>query len=205
MNAMHPIEHHIALQPSGFIASTPIWTDRGLVPIERLNIGDSVLSQSEGTGERVYRKVARTFSCEGKAILCVRYCLPPPDDTDIHYQYVTDDHPFWVKGAGWVHAYLLEGGQELELHDGSTAYVLEVVYVYKTDRPGVGWMPEYSHSVDGFEIDFTGGGEWWLDEQDQRNFGKSLGSLQTTVYNIEVEGSGIYYVGKLGVRVHVDV
>ncbi|WP_341809683.1 hypothetical protein WMO32_11140 [Xanthomonas oryzae pv. oryzicola] len=29
-----------------FIAGTPVWTDRGLVPIEQLKIGDSVLSQS---------------------------------------------------------------------------------------------------------------------------------------------------------------
>jgi hypothetical protein len=200
---MHPIEHYLASPPSsGFIAGTPIWTDRGLVPIEQLKIGDSVLSQPEGMDEHIYRKVVRKFSCEDKAILCVRYCLPPPNDRDIHYQYVTDDHPFWVKGTGWTRPYLLEDGQELQLHEGSTAYVLEVVYVYKTDRPGVGWMPEYSHSVDGFEIDFSGGREWWLDEQDQRNFGKSLGRLQTGVYNIEVEDAGTYYVGELGVWVH---
>lgn len=186
----------------GFIAGTPVWTDRGLVPIEQLKIGDSVLSQPEGTGERTYRKVVRTFSYEDTEILCVRYCLPPPDDDVIHYQYATDNQPFWVKDTGWTCAYLLEGGQELELQDGRTAYVLEVVSVYKTDRPGVGWMPEYSHSVDGFEIDFSGNREGWLDEQDQRNFGKSLGGLQTKVYSIEVEGFHSCYVGELGVWVH---
>jgi hypothetical protein len=186
----------------GVIAGTPVWTDRGRVPIEQLKVGDNVLSQPESTGERAYRKVLRMFCCEDKAILCVRYCLPPPDDTEIHYEYVTCNHPFWVKRVGWTRADLFEGGEELELHDGRTAYVLEGVPLYKTDRPNIDWMPEYSHSVDGFEIDFSGGKVWWLDEQDQRNFGKSLGSLLTTVYAIEVEGFHTCYVGELGVWVH---
>lgn len=185
-----------------FIASTRVWTARGPVPVEQLKVGDTVLSQPEGTGERAYRKVVRTSSCERKAIICVRYCLPPPDDAEIHYEYVTGHHPFWVKGVGWTRADLLEGGEELELHDGRAAYALDVVPLYKTDRPGIGWMPEYSHSVDGIEIDFSGGKVWWLDEQDQRNFGKSLGWLLTTVYDIEVEGFHTCYVGELGLWVH---
>lgn len=146
--------------------------------------------------------MARTFSYEDKEIVCVRYCMPPPDDEAIHYQYATGNHPFWVKGLGWTRADLLENGAQLELQDGRTAYVLEVSRIYKADRPGIGWMPEYSHSADGFEIHFSGSREWWLDEEQQQNFGKSLGYLQTRIYNIEVKGFHTYYVGELGVWVH---
>jgi hypothetical protein len=42
-----------------FIAGTMVWTDNGLVPIDQLKVGDSVLSQPESTGEKAYRKVER--------------------------------------------------------------------------------------------------------------------------------------------------
>jgi hypothetical protein len=187
---------------SGFIAGTPVWTDRGLVPIEQLRLGDHVLSRADDAGEAACRKVIRTLSCQGKTIMSLRYCLPPPDDGEICHLHLTDDHQLWVKGAGWIRAYLLEGGEEFELPDGRTAYALEIVPVYKTDRPGIAWMPEYSHSVDGFEIDFSDGKAWWLDDADQRNFGTSLGVLSATVYDIDVEDANNYYVGALGLRVH---
>jgi hypothetical protein len=185
-----------------FIAGTPVWTDRGQVPIEQLKVGDNVLSQPDGTGERAYRKVARTFSHTDQTISCLRYCLPPPDDKVVLDLYTTDGHPFWVKGAGWTSANLLEGGEELELQDGRAAYVLSVVFVFKADRPYEGWVPTYLDSVDGFEIDFSDGKQWWLDDRDQRNFGASLGRLLTTVYDIEIEDFDTYYVGELGVWVH---
>ncbi|QBG92134.1 polymorphic toxin-type HINT domain-containing protein [Xanthomonas oryzae] len=128
----------------------------GLVPIEQMKIGDSVLSQPEGTGERAYRKVVRTFSYEGKSVMSVRYGVVG-DDTISYDQYATGNHPFWVKGTGWTRADLLEDGAELELQDGRQAFVLEVAQVYKTNRPNVGWEPEYSHSVVGFEADHSKG------------------------------------------------
>ncbi|MDF4004299.1 polymorphic toxin-type HINT domain-containing protein [Luteibacter sp. PPL552] len=182
-----------------FIAGTPVWTDRGLVPIEQLKVGDNVLSQPEETGERAYRKVVRTFSYENKTIVSVRYSLAPPDDTESYFQYATGNHPLWVKGVGWTRADLLEGGEELELQDGRSAYVLEVVPVHETGEPGIGWEPEYLHSEDGFKADFSDGWKWVADGV---GGDKNRPHLQTKVYNIEVDGFHTYYVGEAGVWVH---
>lgn len=48
---------------SGFVAGTLIHTDKGLVPIEQLEIGDMVLSRDEHNpdGELAYKKVLNTF------------------------------------------------------------------------------------------------------------------------------------------------
>jgi len=184
----------------GFLAGTLVWTDRGPQPIEQLKVDDRVLSRSERADKPAHHPLPRVPECAEQTIMSVRYCLPPPEDAVIHHLYVTDQHPLWVKGKGWTRAYLLEGGEELELQDGGRAYVLEVVPVFRTDRPGVGWMPEYSHSVDGFEIDFSDGKQWWLDDHDQRNFGTSMGRLLATVYELQIDGVDAYYVGELGVR-----
>lgn len=167
-----------------FIAGTPVWTDRGLVPIEQLKVGDNVLSQPDSTGARAYRKVARTFSYEDKSVVSVRYGVAG-DDTVSYSQYANGNHPFWVKGAGWTRADLLEPGHELELQDGRQAFVLEVVPVYKTNRPNVGWEPEYSHSVVGFEADYSQGWEWIADGAREPAARRSNDPFLTTkVYNI---------------------
>ncbi|WP_022972644.1 polymorphic toxin-type HINT domain-containing protein [Xanthomonas maliensis] len=200
-----PDDYRYPSQAGGcFIAGTLVWTDRGLVPIEQLKIGDSVLSQPEETGEQAYRKVVRTFSYEDKEILCVRYGIVGDETSYAYYNhYATDNHPFWVKGVGWTRADLLEPGHELELQDGRQAFVLGVVPVYKTDRPNAGWEPEYSHSVDGFEADYSQGWEWIADGVGEPAARRSDDAfLSVKVYNIEVEGFHTYYVGKAGVWVH---
>jgi hypothetical protein len=45
---------------SGFVAGTLVHTDKGLVPIEQLKVGDMVLSKHEsGEGEQAYKPVVR--------------------------------------------------------------------------------------------------------------------------------------------------
>jgi hypothetical protein len=185
-----------------FIAGTMVWTDNGLVPIDQLKVGDSVLSQPESTGEKAYRKVVRTMSYHDKEVYCVRYNRLD-DDSVIHTVYATGNHPFWVEGIGWTAATLLESGQELQLQDGAKAAVLEVVPVYKTDRPGVGWEPYYIHSNEGCEADFSNG--WKIVGNDKRMPSDAFAGdpfLRVDVYNIEVEGFHTYYIGETGVWVH---
>jgi hypothetical protein len=146
--------------------------------------------------------VARTFSYEDKSVVSVRYGVAG-DDTGSYSQYATGNHPFWVKGTGWTRADLLEPGHELELQDGRQAFVLEVVPVYKTSRPNVGWEPEYPHRVVGFEADYSQGWEWIADGAREPAARRSNDPFLTTkVYNIEVEDFHTYYVGELGVWVH---
>jgi Pretoxin HINT domain len=51
-----------------FTAGTLVHTDRGLILIEKIRVGDRVLSQPEETGELAYKRVLRTFSFEDKEV-----------------------------------------------------------------------------------------------------------------------------------------
>lgn len=53
----------------GFVAGTPVWTERGLVPIEQIKVGDKVLSKCDSTGEVAYKPVVRTFVTEDQEIV----------------------------------------------------------------------------------------------------------------------------------------
>ncbi|HND81660.1 MAG TPA: polymorphic toxin-type HINT domain-containing protein [Accumulibacter sp.] len=86
-------------EPPCFVAGTPVWTDRGLVPIEKLKIGDLVLSKSEITGEKAYKRVVRTFRTEDQEIRTINIegaLNEDGSDRLIEYFFTTPNHPFWV-------------------------------------------------------------------------------------------------------------
>lgn len=105
-----------------FVAGTLVHTDKGLVPIEQLKVGDLVLSKHEsGEGEVAYKRVLKTFkSPEKHPIMRIAYrkllgvnpedireFLPharEKDWSDDLYIYCTVNHPFWTKENGWVNA-----------------------------------------------------------------------------------------------------
>jgi hypothetical protein len=109
-------------QPHGFVTGTLVHTDKGLVPIEQLKVGDLVLSKPEsGEGEVAYKRVMKTFkSPEKHPIMRIAYrkllevepenvheFLPhakEKDWSDDLYIYCTVNHPFWTKENGWVNA-----------------------------------------------------------------------------------------------------
>jgi hypothetical protein len=76
------------------VAGTPIWTDQGLVAIEKIMVGDRVLSQDVETGGLAYKPVLHTT---------VR---PPADLTTLHLGsekiVCTSAHRFWNSGTGWI-------------------------------------------------------------------------------------------------------
>lgn len=63
---------------TGFVAGTLIHTDKGLVPIQELKVGDRVLSRDESNpnGELVYKPVTSTFESPEKKV--VRMSFSPP-------------------------------------------------------------------------------------------------------------------------------
>ena len=110
---------------SGFVAGTLIHTDKGLVPIQDIKVGDRVLSKPEdGSGDIEYKPVVKTFVHEDKEMWIVRleknntspYRLKPGDENfDIQNYLLADkkiqsasrfsdflatpNHPVWVVGA----------------------------------------------------------------------------------------------------------
>lgn len=81
---------------SCFAAGTPVWTDSGLVPIERINAGDRVLAKDIETGELTYKPVLLTTVNPPKDLLTLRF----QDESII----CTTGHRFWSSGSGWTKA-----------------------------------------------------------------------------------------------------
>lgn len=94
-----------------FLPGTPVWTETGSVPIERIRVGDRVLAQDPDSGELAYKLVLQTTVRPGAATVRVGV-----GDEEI---YATKGHPFWVSGEGWKMARNLEPGWRLHTPTGS--------------------------------------------------------------------------------------
>jgi hypothetical protein len=96
---------------SCFVAGTPVWTQAGTQPIEKIKIGDLVLSQDPVTGELNYRPV-------------IDFTVRPPSATvklGINQETIitTRGHRFWITGNGWKMAKFLQPGAQLVAVSGS--------------------------------------------------------------------------------------
>ncbi len=80
--------------PSCLVAGTTIWTDRGMVAIEKLAAGDCVLAKNIETGELTYKPVVHTT---------VRQPVPVRKFVVNGQPIVASaGHNFWVSGDGWT-------------------------------------------------------------------------------------------------------
>lgn len=94
-----------AIETICFVAGTPVWTDKGLVPIEKLKVGDLVLSKSDVSGEKAYKRVLKTFRSENQEIRTINFVGPITEDgaeSRREYLFATPGHPFWIKDRGWM-------------------------------------------------------------------------------------------------------
>ena len=96
---------------SCLVPGTLIWTESGPVPIEKIEVGDRVVSQDPETGQVVCKPVLRTTSRTMGPILAL--------ETDKATIRCSGGHPFWISGKGWVKARQLEPGTRLHSVDGS--------------------------------------------------------------------------------------
>ncbi|MGR2922985.1 hypothetical protein FY049_21045, partial [Acinetobacter sp. 1125_18A] len=102
-----------ATQCSGsscFVAGTLIETDKGLKPIEQLTNGDLVWSRNDSNFEYSFKTVIGTKRTENQSI----YKIIIKNQKGINdILYTTVEHPFWVKGQGWIKAELLQSEMQL--------------------------------------------------------------------------------------------
>jgi hypothetical protein len=98
-----------------FVAGTPVWTIAGPVAIERIRVGDLVLSQDPDTGELAYQPVLQTSERAPERLLSVSLATPNADTLE-----GSGGHPLWVSGEGWVKLRDLESGMVLHGVDGPT-------------------------------------------------------------------------------------
>ncbi|MBC7852370.1 MAG: hypothetical protein IAF94_02950 [Pirellulaceae bacterium] len=107
----------IAITGECLVAGTPVWTASGPLAVEKIKIGDLVLSQDAETGELALRPVLRTT---------IRPRGPTVKFTAGQESFeASGGHPFWVSGDGWRKASELRSGMVLHAC-GSPARVASV-------------------------------------------------------------------------------
>jgi hypothetical protein len=92
-------------------AGTKVWTITGPVAIDKVQVGDMVLSQDPATGELAYKPVLRTTIRPASQLTQVKI--------GAETIAASGGHPFWVSGHGWVKARDLEYAVELHQADGA--------------------------------------------------------------------------------------
>jgi len=152
-----------------FVAGTLVHTDKGLVPIEQINVGDRVLSKPEnGEGEVAYKPVENTFVHEDKEIWLVEFTMfglypdkviysrevPPCFDVLVG----TPNHPFWVVGElkyyedmelimypkpYWARLDQLQPYAVVLRADGYLARVRVVQPIFIMENPDLGFLHGY--------------------------------------------------------------
>jgi hypothetical protein len=189
-----------------FVAGTPVHTERGLVPIEQIRIGDRVLSRPETGGEITYKPVANTFVHADKEICVLQFMVH--NEIVSRSAVATLNHPFWIDKVGWVAAGEVRPGNKLFLHDGQEAFVVRVAKVLQTEIPEVGWTHDDDGSFEGPTIDMRGAGvrvSAAYTEDEVNHSALEIGKpYLATVYNFEVEDNHTYFVGDAGVWAHND-
>lgn len=98
-------------------AGTPVWTLHGKVAVEKIQVGDLVLSQHPETGELAYKPVLQTTVRPKGPLMKV---VAGRDTIE-----TSGGHLFWVSGEGWVKSRKLTSGKELH----TTAGTVRVDYV----------------------------------------------------------------------------
>lgn len=97
-----------------FVAGTPVWTVSGPVAIEKLRVGDLVLSQALDTGELAFQPVLQTTQRPEEPLIRIRLATRIEE-----WLEGSGGHPLWVAGDGWVKLRELKSGMVLHGIGGS--------------------------------------------------------------------------------------
>ncbi len=101
-----------------FVAGTKVVTDTSIKPIEKLNIGEMVLSFDPILGKRAHQQITQIFVRTSSVVLDIQI-----DQTRIT---CTPDHPFWIPGRSWQKAGTIEPGELLLTKVGQIAKVSSI-------------------------------------------------------------------------------
>lgn len=185
-----------------------------------------------GEGEQTYQRVTETFVHEEQEVFCLyindftenEYRIAEKegrylDGSNKTCLVATPNHPFWAVGKGWVEVEDLTTwvtNDSLEFADGQQRQIFDITKVVRTLQEGIGWLMgggacplRFTESKSSF-VDLRNnnvilnynyedriendGVEWWEEHEQDR--------MRRRVYNITVENTYTYYVGKLVVWVH---
>ncbi|WP_165773241.1 polymorphic toxin-type HINT domain-containing protein [Zooshikella ganghwensis] len=111
-----------------FAPGTPVLTADGKQAIETVEKGQLVYAKNPETGEIALKPVTDRILTEGKPLYTLILKSTTGDADTIE---VTNNHPFWVTGTGWVDSAKLKPGMQVEAFEGQS---LEVVSLELTGR-----------------------------------------------------------------------
>ena len=159
------LEHEAMLEGACFVAGTLVHTDKGLIPIELIKVGDMVLSKSEsGEGEQDYKPVVHIFEPTEATIVQLSYysLSNPSNDLKEELLYLTVGHLIWVvedfDGAHinkWIPALDIEPGSKVILKDGTLVEIGSILEVLNTNDPNVGYVYDLLNETPELLIDFS--------------------------------------------------
>ncbi|MBK7707316.1 MAG: hypothetical protein IPJ30_16595 [Acidobacteria bacterium] len=139
-----------------FVAGTLVHTDEGLVPIELIEPGDSVLSYNETNGQLEFREVVRLFRNTADEVLKIQIEGEPQT------LQVTLRHPFYVHrnrnnlsadDGDWIAAEWLKAGDLLKNSAGEWKPIIAIERVAET-------RATFNFEVEGNHNYFVGLGGW---------------------------------------------
>lgn len=145
---------------TGFAAGTLIHTDKGLVPIQDIKVGDMLLSRPEWGGNNApteYKRVSRAF-CSGEDEIIRLNCQKDSEygDPDAlrYFEFMTANHSVWDQEINnWVPASKVGIGTLLSnSKNRDNLRVLDVDIVWDSYTEGIGIT--YPIFSDESEIDF---------------------------------------------------
>jgi hypothetical protein len=138
---------------TGFVAGTLVHTERGLVPIQEIKVGDMVLSRPENNeGETHFKKVLRIVDDIEEALISVLFYMDNYVDVEdslgvctLYAEVLTDNHLIWVNRVGefntdedpnvcleWVNTKKLLSGYEVILSNTMVGCVDGLFNMYET-------------------------------------------------------------------------
>ncbi len=207
---------HASAQEAGFAAGTWIHTARGLVPIEDIQVGDLVMTTPQGDGDRAYQAVSKLLVQNFRPVMLMRVDYHVRNGGASEYIIATADQGFFARKAlaptsqtepaqspQWTGLADLAASDAVELLTGDAATVGGVDALYFSGTPGIAIAPR-SHtqwSDGGWAVDL---GARPIAVNAVTGFPCSQVTspcVLVTVYQLEVQGSGTYYVGKVGLQV----
>lgn len=184
-----------------FDADTPVWTLRGQVPIQDVQVGDQVLATDEATGELSVRSVVRRFVRAAAPIVMITVATAHGETT----LRTTEEHPFYaaavVQAAYPADADDADSATQLRADgdkadarsEATTAAVFPPAWTDTKPATRSGWVP--AHLLKPGDVVDTLSGP-----------GRVVRVLFTDelkpVYNFEIEGLHNYRVGADGLLAH---
>lgn len=141
---------------SGFVAGTLVHTDKGLVPIQDVKVGDMVLSRPENdpNAPNEYKRVLRLFGSGKDNIIQLPYVSYSELEV-IKVIYLTDYHLIWnERKQEWIPAIKLENGDELSfIKNEKSFFVYGTSKVLNFNNDGnIGFCDHYLHNSLGYSV-----------------------------------------------------